>query len=179
MGLCLQCVFVCAPLTLVGSILLFMISFMLFHKNWTFEVLAVKHDWDTVAKSRCCRNGGILYLAISVVLWSCIAIHTYLIPLDDPRFCAKVFRMRRIPSRSMVSLWRRQHKRGAAHDELEINVVVSDAATIPAPPPMETKTLAGVAVPPAANPDYSNDTCKREAENSGAQTSPSSPHSFV
>ncbi|KPA84016.1 hypothetical protein ABB37_02152 [Leptomonas pyrrhocoris] len=76
-----SCVAVCAPLTAVASILLFMMAHMLRSGNWTFEVLAVKHRWEKEEKARVCRRGGLIYLFTSLALWALMLLHAPLLRL--------------------------------------------------------------------------------------------------
>ncbi|CAJ1018554.1 hypothetical protein, conserved [Leishmania lindenbergi] len=113
MGTGTGCLYACAPFTLIVSILLFMLSAMLHNGNWTFAVLAAKHKWDTSAKSRSCRNGGILYLFISVVLWALVLADSFLIQLEDlPTSASKWWRQRRLPS--LQELIRKRRKASEA-----------------------------------------------------------------
>ncbi|CAG9574218.1 conserved hypothetical protein [Leishmania major strain Friedlin] len=108
MGTGTGCLYACAPFTLIVSILLFMLSAMLRNGNWTFAVLAAKHSWDAEAKSRCCRNGGFMYLFISIVLWVLVVIDSFLIQLKKlPTSTSKWWRQRRLPS--LRELMRTRH----------------------------------------------------------------------
>jgi hypothetical protein len=69
MSLTSSCMAICAPLTAVASVLLFMMSYMLRSGNWTFEVLAAKHGWETAEKASVCQRGAVLYLFTSFALW--------------------------------------------------------------------------------------------------------------
>ncbi|KPI88365.1 hypothetical protein ABL78_2540 [Leptomonas seymouri] len=70
MSLASSCIAVCAPLTAIASVLLFMMAHMLRSGNWTFEVLAAKHGWKEEEKAAVCRRGGFLYVFISLALWA-------------------------------------------------------------------------------------------------------------
>lgn len=61
------CITVCFLFTAVSSLLLFLMSYMLHQKNYTFSVLARKHQWDMEEKSRVCSRGAVLYLILSLV----------------------------------------------------------------------------------------------------------------
>ncbi|KAK7194276.1 hypothetical protein NESM_000342600 [Novymonas esmeraldas] len=131
MGTGIGCLYTCAPFTLVAAILLFMLSVMLGSGNWTFAVLAAKHEWDAAAKARCCRNGGIIYLCISIVLWVLVAVDCLLIELEKlPSSVSKWWRQRRLPSLRELLRNRRkaadaQRGGGAATD---VTVATSTAA---------------------------------------------------
>lgn len=64
-----SCIAVCAPLTSIAAVLLFMMAHMLRSHNWTFEVLAAKHGWEKEAKASVCRRGALIYLFTSLALW--------------------------------------------------------------------------------------------------------------
>ncbi|AYU78954.1 hypothetical protein conserved [Leishmania donovani] len=109
MGTGTGCLYACAPFTLIVSILLFMLSVMLRNGNWTFAVLAAKHSWDAEAKSRCCRNGGLIYLFTSIVLWVLVVVDSFLIQLKKlPTSASKWWRQRRLPS--LRELMRKRRK---------------------------------------------------------------------
>ncbi|KAG5478452.1 hypothetical protein LSCM4_04685 [Leishmania orientalis] len=77
MSLASSCAVLCAPLTAVAAVLLFMMSHMLRHGNWTFEVLAAKHGWEREAKANACMRGGLLYLLTSLVLWLAVLLKAH------------------------------------------------------------------------------------------------------
>ncbi|KAG5478454.1 hypothetical protein GH5_05392 [Leishmania sp. Ghana 2012 LV757] len=130
MGTGTACLYACAPFTLIVSILLFMLSVMLSDGNWTFEVLAAKHKWDTAEKSRCCRNGGVIYLCISMMLWVLVLVDSFLIQLEKlPNAASKWWRQGRLPSLRELMRQRRKAAEtdgaGAATD-----VIVMTATSI-------------------------------------------------
>ncbi|KAG5478863.1 hypothetical protein CUR178_05443 [Leishmania enriettii] len=77
MSLTSSCAVLCAPLTAVAAVLLFMMAHMLRHGNWTFEVLAAKHGWEMEAKANACMRGGFLYLLMSLVLWLAVLLKAH------------------------------------------------------------------------------------------------------
>jgi hypothetical protein len=144
MGLGVGCLYACAPFTLVASILLFVMSVMLRDGNWTFEVLARKNEWDRSAKSRTCRNGGIIYLCISIVLWCLVLTDSFVIQLEKvPGFVATLWRQRRLPSWREL---RRNHRKSSTHKERAqqpaADVVVTTLSTSP---PAQLPQLHGAA----------------------------------
>lgn len=134
MGLGMGCLYACAPLTLIASILLFMLAVMLRSGNWTFEVLAAKHDWDRSAKSRVCRNGGIIYLCISAVLWVLVLLDSFLLQLEKiPNAVAVLFRERRLPRwRELRRSYRKTTTSGLARASPAVDVVVTALSAAPA-----------------------------------------------
>lgn len=135
MGTGTACLYACAPFTLIASILLFMMSVMLNNGNWTFAVLAAKHDWDSAAKARCCRNGGVIYICISIVLWILVFIDAFLIELAKlPTSAGKWWRQRRLPS--LRELLRNRRKAAEAERPATDVTISAAAANAAAPTPL-------------------------------------------
>ncbi|GET88721.1 hypothetical protein, conserved [Leishmania tarentolae] len=127
MGIGTACLYTCAPFTLILSILLFMLSVMLQNGNCTFAVLAAKHNWDAEAKSRCCRHGGLIYLCISLVLWTLVTVDSFLIQVKKlPIFASTWWRQRRLPSlRELMRKWRRTSKVESVDRATEVTVMAT------------------------------------------------------
>ncbi|KPA84015.1 hypothetical protein ABB37_02151 [Leptomonas pyrrhocoris] len=138
MGLGIGCLYACAPFTLIASILLFMMAVMLRDGNWTFEVLAAKHGWDRSAKSKACRNGGIIYICISAVLWCFVLLDSFLIQLEKlPSVVSTLWRQRRLPSWRELRHSSRKRSAKSAHPAADVVV----ASLSPHPPAQSTQTL--------------------------------------
>ncbi|KPI88366.1 hypothetical protein ABL78_2541 [Leptomonas seymouri] len=130
MRLGIGCIYACAPLTLIASILLFTMAVMLRSGNWTFEVLAAKHGWDRRAKARTCRNGGIIYICISTVLWCLVLLDSFLIHLVQvPSFLSTLWRQQRLPS--WRELRRTAQKPSSTRTQSATDVVVITDHTSP------------------------------------------------
>ncbi|CBZ27209.1 conserved hypothetical protein [Leishmania mexicana MHOM/GT/2001/U1103] len=177
------CLYACAPFTLIVSILLFMLSVMLRNGNWTFTVLAAKHSWDAEAKSRCCRNGGLIYLIISIVLWVLVVLDSFLIQLTRlPTSASKWWRQRRLPS--LRELMRKHRKvsetEGVGH---ATDVIVMTTTPITAvrmavvrSPQHSTLSAFGLPSAEAASPPSSIMTSNLvAADNSRGKTSSADP----
>lgn len=141
MGFGIGCLYACAPFTLIASILLFMMAVMLRDGNWTFEVLAAKHGWVRSDKSRACRNGGIIYLCVSLVLWCCILLDSVVIHLEKvPSFVLTLWRQRRLPS--WRELRRNYRKSGTTHAQRAADVVVTGFSPPTSPPVQQPQPQA-------------------------------------
>ncbi|KAH9593433.1 hypothetical protein LSM04_005102 [Trypanosoma melophagium] len=68
----------CASFTLIAGIVLLIFAALMLHNSWTFEVIAAKQEWDLVEKAGCCRNAGIFYMSLSLLLWLWISLRTIL-----------------------------------------------------------------------------------------------------
>ena len=141
MGFGIGCLYACAPFTLIASILLFMMAVMLRDGNWTFEVLAAKHGWVRSDKSRACRNGGIIYLCVSLVLWCCILLDSVVIHLEKvPSVVLTLWRQRRLPS--WRELRRNYRKSGTTHAQPAADVVVTGFSPPTSPPAQQPQPQA-------------------------------------
>ncbi|KAG5478667.1 hypothetical protein LSCM1_06071 [Leishmania martiniquensis] len=155
MGTGTACLYACAPFTLIVSILLFMLSVMLSNGNWTFEVLAAKRKWDRAEKSRCSRNGGIIYLCVSMLLWVLVLLDLYLIQLEKlPTSVYDWWQDGRLPS--VRELMRKQRKAtgaegaGAATDVIEMTATPVARVRAGA---AESQQHAGISVFPLPSAD--------------------------
>ncbi|ORC89232.1 uncharacterized protein TM35_000132360 [Trypanosoma theileri] len=68
----------CASFTLTAGVVLLIFAALMFHNSWTFEVIAAKQEWDLVEKAACCRNAGLFYMILSLLLWLWIVLGTIL-----------------------------------------------------------------------------------------------------
>lgn len=82
MAMAKNCLYCCAPYTLIAAILNLSLFGMLASRSWTFEVIAAKNSWDMDAKARCCLNAAIIYLVVSGVLWGLVLFDSCVMDLS-------------------------------------------------------------------------------------------------